>query len=65
VSNATLNRFFSLHYLLPFVLAALAAMHLLALHQHGSSKPLGACTSAIYPSYGCTVRQQLKLWTHS
>nr|QVG61578.1 apocytochrome b [Rhizoctonia sp.] len=41
VSNATLNRFFSLHYLLPFVLAALAAMHLLALHQHGSSNPLG------------------------
>ena len=34
VSNATLNRFFSLHYLLPFILAALAAMHLLTLHQH-------------------------------
>jgi ubiquinol-cytochrome c reductase cytochrome b subunit len=41
VSNATLNRFFSLHYLLPFILAALAAMHLLTLHQHGSSNPLG------------------------
>jgi len=41
VSNATLNRFFSLHYLLPFVLAALAAMHLLTLHQHGSNNPLG------------------------
>lgn len=41
VNNATLNRFFSLHYLLPFVLAALAAMHLLALHEHGSSNPLG------------------------
>jgi ubiquinol-cytochrome c reductase cytochrome b subunit len=41
VSNATLNRFFSLHYLLPFVLAALAAMHLLTLHEHGSSNPLG------------------------
>jgi len=41
VSNATLNRFFSLHYLLPFVLAALAAMHLLALHTHGSNNPLG------------------------
>ena len=36
VSNATLNRFFSLHYILPFVLAALAAMHLLSLHTHGS-----------------------------
>ena len=41
VNNATLNRFFSLHYLLPFVLAALVAMHLLALHEHGSSNPLG------------------------
>jgi len=41
VSNATLNRFFSLHYLLPFILAALAAMHLLTLHEHGSSNPLG------------------------
>ena len=41
VNNATLNRFFSLHYLLPFVLAALAAMHLLTLHEHGSGNPLG------------------------
>jgi len=41
VSNATLNRFFSLHYLLPFILAALVAMHLLTLHQHGSNNPLG------------------------
>jgi len=42
VNNATLNRFFSLHYLLPFLLAALAAMHLLTLHEHGSSNPLGS-----------------------
>jgi len=41
VNNATLNRFYSLHFLLPFVLAALAAMHLLTLHEHGSSNPLG------------------------
>jgi len=41
VNNATLNRFFSLHYLLPFILAALVAMHLLTLHQHGSNNPLG------------------------
>jgi len=45
VSNATLNRFFSLHYLLPFLLAALAAMHLLALHEHGSSNPLGVSSN--------------------
>jgi ubiquinol-cytochrome c reductase cytochrome b subunit len=41
VSNATLNRFFSLHYLLPFVLAALAVAHLIALHVHGSNNPNG------------------------
>ncbi len=40
VDNATLNRFFSLHFLLPFILAALAAVHLMALHQYGSTNPL-------------------------
>jgi ubiquinol-cytochrome c reductase cytochrome b subunit len=42
VNNATLNRFFALHFVLPFVLAALALMHLIALHDvAGSSNPLG------------------------
>jgi cytochrome c oxidase subunit 2 len=42
VNNATLNRFFSLHFVLPFVLAALALMHLIALHDTaGSSNPVG------------------------
>ncbi|KAL2311840.1 cytochrome b [Schizosaccharomyces pombe] len=41
VSNPTLNRFFSLHYLMPFVIAALSVMHLIALHTNGSSNPLG------------------------
>nr|YP_002970869.1 cytochrome b [Nannizzia nana]ACR19613.1 cytochrome b [Nannizzia nana] len=42
VNNATLNRFFSLHFLLPFILAALVLMHLIALHDTvGSSNPLG------------------------
>jgi len=41
VSNATLNRFFSLHYLLPFLLAALVVGHLIALHVHGSNNPNG------------------------
>nr|WVH38191.1 apocytochrome b [Lenzites betulinus] len=45
VSNATLNRFFSLHYLLPFLLAALAVAHLLALHTHGSNNPNGIGSS--------------------
>nr|UIX25678.1 apocytochrome b [Tricholoma matsutake] len=41
VSNATLNRFFSLHFLLPFLLAALAVAHLIAIHVHGSNNPNG------------------------
>ena len=41
VGHATLNRFFSLHFLLPFVLAALVVGHLLALHTHGSNNPNG------------------------
>jgi ubiquinol-cytochrome c reductase cytochrome b subunit len=41
VSNATLNRFFSLHFLLPFLLAALVVAHLIALHVHGSNNPNG------------------------
>ena len=45
VSNATLNRFFSLHYLLPFLLAALALGHLIALHVHGSNNPNGVTSS--------------------
>jgi ubiquinol-cytochrome c reductase cytochrome b subunit len=42
VNNATLNRFFALHFVLPFVLAALALMHLIVLHDNaGSGNPLG------------------------
>jgi quinol-cytochrome oxidoreductase complex cytochrome b subunit len=41
VDNATLNRFFSLHYLLPFVITALVGVHLSLLHTVGSNNPLG------------------------
>ena len=42
VNNATLNRFFALHYVLPFILAALVLMHLIAYHDTaGSGNPLG------------------------
>jgi len=41
VDNATLNRFFSLHYLLPFALFGLVFLHLVALHQKSSTNPLG------------------------
>lgn len=45
VSNATLTRFFSLHFLLPFVIAALAAIHLVFLHLETSRNPLGLSTN--------------------
>jgi ubiquinol-cytochrome c reductase cytochrome b subunit len=41
VSNATLNRFFSLHYLLPFVIVGVVALHIWALHVPGNNNPLG------------------------
>ena len=41
VDNPLLNRFFSLHYLLPFVIIGLVVLHIVALHQHGSNNPIG------------------------
>ncbi|VAW22875.1 Ubiquinol-cytochrome C reductase, cytochrome B subunit [hydrothermal vent metagenome] len=41
VDNATLNRFFSLHYLLPFVIAAVVGLHIWALHVPGNNNPVG------------------------
>ena len=41
ISDATLNRFFALHFLLPFVLAALVFLHIVALHKVGSNNPDG------------------------
>ncbi len=41
VGNPTLNRFFSLHYLLPFMIVGVVVVHLWALHVHKSNNPLG------------------------
>jgi len=41
VSGATLTRFFALHFLLPFIISAATIVHLIFLHQSGSSNPLG------------------------
>ena len=41
VDNATLNRFFSLHYLLPFIIAGLVIVHIWAFHSTGNSNPSG------------------------
>lgn len=41
VDNPTLNRFFALHFLLPFVIVGLVIIHVIALHVHGSNNPTG------------------------
>jgi quinol-cytochrome oxidoreductase complex cytochrome b subunit len=51
VDNATLNRFFSLHYLMPFAIAGLTLVHLALLHQHGSNNPLGVAAVDTIPFY--------------
>ncbi|HXV23317.1 MAG TPA: cytochrome b N-terminal domain-containing protein [Alphaproteobacteria bacterium] len=44
VDNPTLNRFYSLHYLFPFLIVAVVVLHLVALHRFGSNNPLGIDT---------------------
>ena len=55
VDNATLNRFFSLHFLLPFLIVGVSILHLAALHQYGSNNPLGIIASvdkiSFYPYF--------------
>nr|YP_009427787.1 cytochrome b [Maackia herderiana]ASU96537.1 cytochrome b [Maackia herderiana] len=46
VDNATLSRFFTLHFLLPFTIAAMTMLHLLFLHETGSNNPLGLNSNA-------------------
>uniref|UniRef100_UPI00315CABD9 cytochrome b n=1 Tax=Sphingonotus turcmenus TaxID=2952658 RepID=UPI00315CABD9 len=41
VDNATLNRFYTFHFVLPFIVAAMVMMHLFFLHQTGSNNPIG------------------------
>jgi quinol-cytochrome oxidoreductase complex cytochrome b subunit len=41
VANPTLNRFYALHYLFPFLIVGVVGLHLIALHQHGSNNPTG------------------------
>jgi quinol-cytochrome oxidoreductase complex cytochrome b subunit len=44
VGNPTLNRFFSIHFVLPFVIAGLTLIHLALLHKEGSNNPIGSDT---------------------
>jgi len=55
VGNATLNRFFSIHFLLPFIIAGASVVHLALLHNVGSNNPLGIDSSidkiSFYPYF--------------
>ena len=51
VDNATLNRFFSLHYLVPFLIAGLTLVHLSLLHKDGSNNPLGIGKNLNYVTF--------------
>jgi ubiquinol-cytochrome c reductase cytochrome b subunit len=46
VDNATLNRFFSLHYLLPFVIVGIVIIHMASVHLDGSNNPLGIASAS-------------------
>lgn len=63
VDNATLNRFFSLHYLLPFIIAGASVVHIAALHQYGSNNPLG-CVGVVdkVPFYPYFYTKDLVGW---
>lgn len=45
IGNATLTRFYALHYILPIIIAALSLAHLITLHNKGGSNPLGINTA--------------------
>jgi quinol-cytochrome oxidoreductase complex cytochrome b subunit len=51
VENSTLNRFFSLHYLVPFLIAGVTLIHLTLLHVRGSNNPLGLSYTDKIPFY--------------
>jgi quinol-cytochrome oxidoreductase complex cytochrome b subunit len=55
IDNATLNRFFSLHYLLPFIIVGLVLTHISVLHMGGSTNPLSICSEldsiSFYPYF--------------
>jgi len=51
IGNATLNRFFSLHYLMPFLIVGLVLIHLSLLHRDGSNNPLGTNSNSDYISF--------------
>jgi len=56
VDAPTLSRFFALHFLLPFILAALVVLHLIALHENGSQNPEGLNDNPRASAYADKIR---------
>nr|YP_001481131.1 cytochrome b [Phallusia mammillata]CAL23073.2 cytochrome b [Phallusia mammillata] len=56
VDNAALNRFYTLHFLVPFIIGVMALVHLVVLHEEGSGNPLGVFSSSFkiffWPYFG-------------
>lgn len=52
IDHPTLNRFYSFHYTFPFILAGLSIFHIAALHQYGSTNPLGVNTQSSTIPFG-------------
>nr|YP_009353866.1 cytochrome b [Myadora brevis]AQZ26160.1 cytochrome b [Myadora brevis] len=46
ISNATLLRFYTFHFVIPFVIMGMSALHMLLLHETGSNNPLGVCSDS-------------------
>ena len=59
VANATLVRFYSLHFCLPFILAALSLLHIILVHAVGSNNPLGVVLHDDIPFYPYFVLKDL------
>ncbi|XP_069673846.1 cytochrome b-like, partial [Periplaneta americana] len=61
VDNPTLNRFYSLHYLLPFILLVVVCIHLILLHEFGSSNPSGTDPDCIRFHPYFTIKDMITL----
>merc|ERR1712212_591833 len=53
VDNPTLTRFFTFHFLLPFVVSALSGLHIFFLHLTGSNNPLGVSSRCDFVPFHC------------
>jgi len=65
VDNATLNRFFSLHYLLPFAIAGAVVVHMAAVHSDGSNNPLGISSHSDKIAFFSIFFYQRYIWFNS